>query len=272
MNGAALRIGTAGWSLPPAVRASTAIEGSGLARYASLFPAVEINSSFYRPHRQTTYSRWASATPPGFRFAVKAPKTVTHERRLADTDQPLGAFLGEVAGLGVKLGVILLQLPPSLAFDEASQAFIARWRDRFGGPTAIEPRHPSWFTPAVDQLLDRAQIARVAADPAVTSNAGDPGGWPGLTYFRLHGSPRMYASPYDEAAISGLRRRLAERPQGTEGWCVFDNTMFGAAASDALSLLKDPMSLPAQAPQPGPGPSSSGSRSERPAPAIRPEP
>ena len=79
----------------------------------SRFDGVEINSSFYRPHRLSTYQRWADDVPDHFRFAVKMPKTITHEGRLRDVAEPLQRFLGEIAGLGDKLGPVLIQLPPA---------------------------------------------------------------------------------------------------------------------------------------------------------------
>lgn len=230
-----VRIGTAGWAIPRPVASQFPATGSILERYAGVFTAVEINSSFYRPHRRETYERWAASTPAGFSFAVKLPRTITHEARLGPCDAPLTRFLDEIAGLGGKLGPVLIQLPPSLRFEAAGEQFIRRWGERHPGPTTIEPRHPSWFEPEVDERLAQCRIARVAADPAVVPSASEPGGWQGLTYLRLHGSPVMYASPYDDAALETAAARLAASPG--EAWCMFDNTRSGAAAADALRLL-----------------------------------
>ena len=207
-----------------------------LQRYAAVFPAVEINSSFYRPHRPGTYARWAASVPDGFRFAVKLPRMVTHEAALAGTAPLLDRFLAEVGALGDRLGVLLVQLPPSLAFDwQAAAAFFDDLRPRHAGAVACEPRHPSWFTDEADALLGSREIARVAADPAVVPRAADPGGWPGLAYWRLHGSPRMYYSAYPGAELD----RVAASLVGVSGerWCIFDNTAGGAAAGQALDLL-----------------------------------
>jgi uncharacterized protein YecE (DUF72 family) len=231
-----LRIGTAGWAIPRAEAAAFPADGTGLARYAARFDAAEINSSFHRPHRPATYARWAATVPDGFRFAVKLPKTVTHERRLADIAEPLGAFLGEVAGLGDRLGPLLVQLPPSLALDPAvAVPFFARLRDGFDGPVACEPRHPGWFTSEAAALLAQWRVARVAADPARVAEAAEPGGWDGLVYHRLHGAPRTYWSRYEGPVLDALAARLAADP-AAETWCVFDNTASGAAAGNALEL------------------------------------
>src|SRR5689334_1508643 len=97
-----VRIGTAGWSIPKQHAAPFPSEGTHLERYSAIFNAVEINSSFYRPHRTATYERWAASVPEDFRFAVKVPKSVTHVRRLKDTDDLLNQFVSEVGGLGPK--------------------------------------------------------------------------------------------------------------------------------------------------------------------------
>ncbi|GJD55515.1 DUF72 domain-containing protein [Methylobacterium dankookense] len=233
-------VGTAGWNVPKAHADRFQESGSHLERYAQRFNAVEINTSFYRPHRVTTYERWAATVPEPFRFAVKIPRSITHERRLDSVDEPLTRFLGEVAGLGPKLGPLLLQLPPSLPFHTATAgAFLQRLREAFSGSIVCEPRHPTWFAPGVDTLLADLQIARVAADPAPVPQASNPGGWRGLAYYRLHGSPRIYYSAYTAPVLDVLAARLAaEARDGLQIWCIFDNTAAFAATGDALSTLE----------------------------------
>jgi uncharacterized protein YecE (DUF72 family) len=231
-----IRIGTAGWSLPAEVRGRFPEASSILQRYAQVFDAVEINSSFYRPHRPQTYARWAASTPPGFRFALKAPKTVTHEARLVDCADRLAIFRAEASALGDRLGPLLVQLPPSLAFDPTvARRFFEVLRILWPEPVVCEPRHASWFAASAEALLADFQVARVAADPAPHPLAARPGGWPSLAYWRLHGSPRMYFSPYGPERLSELARRLASSV-AAETWCIFDNTASGAAAADALTL------------------------------------
>src|SRR4051794_8840359 len=112
-----IRVGVAGWSIAKEHAGRFDPEGSHLARYAGRLPAVEINSSFYRPHRPSTYARWATETPDDFAFSVKVPREITHKRRLVESDDLLARFLDETAALGTKRGPLLVQLPPSLAFD-----------------------------------------------------------------------------------------------------------------------------------------------------------
>ena len=190
-----IRVGCAGWSLPAAVAAEFPGEGSHLRRYARVFNAVEINSSFYRPHRRQTYARWAEQVPADFRFAVKMPRSITHDARLDGVAGTLDELLEQCTALAGKLGCLLIQLPPSFAFDgDRIDAFLSLLRKRFGGAAVIEPRHRSWFDGASDTLLTQWRIGLVAADPAVVPDARDPGGDPRCVYFRLHGSPVMYSS------------------------------------------------------------------------------
>lgn len=227
--------GTAAWALPRQVRDLFPPGASNLERYAARFDAVEINSSFYRPHRPATYARWAASVPDDFRFSVKLPRAISHEARLRDCAASVSRFAGEIAALGVKRGPVLVQLPPRLAFDAAvAEDFFALATEAIGGPIVCEPRHPSWFAPEADALLLRHRVARVAADPAPVRWAAEPGGWPGLAYFRLHGSPRIYWSDYDAAALD--RWRGPAEATGVETWVIFDNTASGAATGNALAF------------------------------------
>ena len=242
----AIRLGTAGWTIPRDVAGAFGGEGSHLERYARVFGAAEINSSFHRPHRPATYARWAASVPAGFAFAVKLPKTITHAAKLVDCDAPVAAFLAEAGGLGGALGVLLVQLPPKLAFDAAvAGAFFTNLRQLTDVPVACEPRHPSWFAPDADALLGEHRVARVAADPAVVPAAATPGGWDGLGYWRLHGSPAMYRSSYADGRLEPLAEALAAsagspHPRWSAAvrptWCIFDNTASQAATGDALAL------------------------------------
>ncbi|MEP7086223.1 MAG: DUF72 domain-containing protein [Gemmatimonadota bacterium] len=233
---ASIFIGTAGWAIPKPVAAAFPANESALARYSSVFTAVEINSTFRRSHQAKTYERWREIVPPVFRFAVKTPKLLTHDAQLVDCGSGIRSFLAEISVLGAKLGPILLQLPPSLAFDAnivGPFCEMLAQSDRF--TIACEPRHASWFTRDVDAWLAERHIARVAADPVLHPGAGEPGGWRGLSYYRLHGSPRVYYSSYDARQIVSLRARL-ERDDAKEKWCIFDNTASGVATPNAIAL------------------------------------
>lgn len=232
-----VKIGTAGWTIPRDVASEFPAEGTSLERYASRFPAAEINSSFHRPHRLSTWERWRDSVPADFRFSVKLPKAITHQRKLVDVQDPLAEFVPQAEALGEKLAVLLVQLPPSLAFDpDVAAAFFATLRSPTAAQVACEPRHPTWFEADADDLLDTHQVARVAADPSINDAAASPGGWDGLAYWRLHGSPNMYRSSYLDRIDDYAERITAARSQ--ESWCIFDNTASSAAAGDALALMR----------------------------------
>src|SRR4029079_10221257 len=114
-----IRIGTAGWSIPRASVPRFDSVGTHLEPYSRVLRCAEINSSFYRPHTATTYAKWRDSTPPDFAFAIKMPRTITHELKLRDVRDPLVAFLDQTDALAGKRGPILIQLPPSLSFDDA---------------------------------------------------------------------------------------------------------------------------------------------------------
>ena len=210
-------------------------QGSHLERYSSRFDGVEVNSSFYRPHRQSTYARWAETVPDDFRFSVKLPGEATHECRLKGCAEVIRRFSMEVAGLGEKLRVLLVQLPPSLPFEAGHKAFFQMLRDRFDAAIVCEPRHASWFSPDVDKWLSEQSVGRVAADPALGPNADRIGGWSKTAYYRLHGSPRTYYSPYDHEALKDWAEIVTSQASSTdEVWIIFDNTARGAAADNAL--------------------------------------
>ena len=228
-------VGTAGWNIPRVHRDQFAAEGSGLQRYASRLNAAEINTSFYRSHAANTYERWAAAVPRGFRFAVKMPKAITHERALLRAREPVTRFLDEIAGLGAALGPLLLQLPPSHTFESRRVGrFLALLRGLYEGDVVCEPRHVTWTSAAATKMLTRSRIARVAADPPRAGGLEQPGGWPGIVYFRWHGSPRPYFSAYSGEQLEQLAVKLSRST--VETWCIFDNTGSGAAAGNALDL------------------------------------
>ena len=232
-----LRVGTAGWSLPRDAAEAFPGGGAHLERYARRLVCAEINSTFYRPPRESTWRRWAASVPETFRFAVKAPRAITHDAKLIGTGAALAAFCQTAEMLGGRLGPLLFQLPPSLVFDDHSaEAFLRELREVRAGPVVMEPRHASWFSQEVSALLEAFQVARVAADPARVPAAAEPGGWPGLVYYRLHGSPRIYYSRYPESYLAELGQRLRA---AQEAWCIFDNTASGAAIHNALELEQE---------------------------------
>ena len=164
--------------------------------------------------------------------AIKLPRAISHERRLVDCAQALAEFFAQCTALGSALGCVLVQLPPSLVYEEGlARAFFQAFRSRFAGPLVLEPRHPSWV--AAQPLLEEFHVAQAAVDPSRISSDSVPGGWLGFRYWRLHGSPRIYHSAY---GMAFLERLAAQLRQGEgEAWCVFDNTASGAALADGTA-------------------------------------
>jgi len=232
-------IGTAGWSLARKDAAAFPTEGTALERYSRVFNGVEVNSSFHRPHQASTWAKWAASVPEHFRFAAKIPKTITHQAKLVDVDTLIEQFAREVEQLGSKLKLLLVQLPPKLAFDAAvAERFFNDLRRSIGAEIVCEPRNISWFDDDADAMLRHLRVARAAADPALSPVASVPGGWRGLAYWRLHGSPKMYRSSYDDEAVEMYARHIRSAiDDGLDAWCMFDNTAASAATANALSLM-----------------------------------
>ena len=237
-----VRIGLAGWSeaasrhgklLPAALEGAT-----GLQRYAGAFDFVEINSSFYRQVRPGTYEKWAGEVPDGFCFSVKMHRLITHYTRLKNTDL-LGDFFGSVAGLGGKLAVVLVQLPPTLVFDEAvADRFWSALRKIYRGCTVCEPRHRSWQEPAARKLLSMHGIGPVLTEipsakehPLLGAKREIP------LYVRLHGTPRKYYSSYSDHDLARLTGFLADHADRRR-YVVFDNTAGPAGVRNGLQLQK----------------------------------
>jgi uncharacterized protein YecE (DUF72 family) len=161
-----------------------------------------------------------------FAFSVKVPRAVTHECGLRGCTRELLGFIDQARGLGEKLGVLLVQLPPSLEFDaRIARAFFGELQGNSSAAIACEPRHATWFTSEVESLFERLGIARVAADPPRGARGGEPGGSPDLAYYRLHGTPEVYYSAYSADVLERIAAELRAAPRpGRSVWCVFDNT------------------------------------------------
>lgn len=197
---------------------------------------MEINSSFHRTHRTSTYARWAQSVPADFLFSLKVPKEITHKRRLVDCLELLEAFLEQTAALGDRLGPYVLQLAPSHAFDDHAEAFLQHFRARYSGAIVCEPRHASWAEPEALEALRRFCVTRAGADPAPFAGAERSEPFGGFSYYRWHGSPRMYYSQYDETRLREFAQQAAG-DEATEVWCIFDNTAMDGATENALHFV-----------------------------------
>jgi uncharacterized protein YecE (DUF72 family) len=264
-----VRIGTSGWVYPPW---RGEFYPRGLAHRRELeylsgqVNSVEINGSFYSLQRPSSYQSWREQTPDDFVFAVKGGRFITHMKRLRDVDAPLANFFASgVLALGDKLGPVLWQLPPTLAFDaaaltgffdllprttSAAAELAGRHDERLAGRAwtvtdadrplrhALEVRHPSFTDPAFPDVLRAHGIGLVIADAAAS--------WPYLehvtadfAYVRLHGSTELYASGYSDAALDEWAQRIRGwTDAGVDAFAYFDNDAKVKAPRDAMALAR----------------------------------
>ncbi len=226
-------IGTAGWSIPKAYANQFPGEGTHLERYAQKFSITEINQTFYRLPRPSTLQKWASKTPSHFHFTAKLHRSFTHFHKLKTTEG-LENFIQTLQNLGEKFLALLVQLPPSLEYEEeVARNFFEVLRRLYSGYVALEPRHASWIE--AQKLLEELGIARVAADPAMFESGCEPGGYSDFAYFRLHGSPKIYYSKYEEGYLQNLAKKIVRLP-AKDIVVIFDNTASDAAIANALKL------------------------------------
>jgi uncharacterized protein YecE (DUF72 family) len=230
-------VGTSGWQYRH-WRGRFYPEGLGQARwlehYAGRFATVESNNAFYRLPEASTFEAWAARTPADFVMAVKASRYLTHIRRLREPEEPVDRLLDRARHLGGKLGPVLLQLPPNLqadpeALDRTLRAFPA------GVRVAVEPRHGSWFSDEVRDLLTEHGAALCLADSAGVPRRRSPlwrtAGW---TYLRLHQGTATPRPCYGRQALATWAGRLAELVgPDADAYVYFNNDPAGCAVRDA---------------------------------------
>ncbi len=206
-----------------------------LERYAALFDTVEVNSTFYRLARETAVARWAEQTPPGFVFAVKASRYLTHVRRLRDLGAPLERFRAPLAPLGPKHGPTLWQLPPDFRRDDERLAgALARLPP---GRHAFEFRHPSWFADDVLALLRAHRVALVIAHDGRPERTTSPVALTtDFTLVRFHFGARGRGGNYSERELREWAARLAELRGDAAVFAYFNNDWGALAVGNARRL------------------------------------
>jgi uncharacterized protein YecE (DUF72 family) len=257
-----VRIGISGWTYAPwrgAFYPAKLAHHRELAHAANIFSSIEVNGTFYSLQRPETFAKWAAETPDDFVFSVKAPRFITHIKRLKDAKPPLANFLASgLLRLGPKLGPILWQLPPNFKFDlgrletflkmlphdtESAVALARRHDKRVSGRAwmktdahrplrhAMEIRHASFAVPEFIELLRENDVALVCADTVE---------WPRLMdvtsdfmYCRLHGSEQLYASGYDTESLDAWATRV-------DGWARGDEPVDAERVIKSSSSEKGP--------------------------------
>ncbi|MEO0759421.1 MAG: DUF72 domain-containing protein [Cyanobacteria bacterium J06648_16] len=236
-----LWIGTSGFSYPhwgKGVFYPNCLKSADwLGYYSRFFNTVELNNTFYRLPSATVLTRWRTATPPNFIFAVKASRYITHLKRLQQSKDSIAHFLAQISMLKEKLGPILFQLPPSLP---ASLATLDHWLDVIDSQsqhlrfrTVLEVRHPSWLIPAVLERLKQANVVLCLAD-GINLSVTDP-----LTadfvYIRRHG-PGSDAGYTKESLQADARRMVNWQRSGRDVYLYFNNDACGYAVANAQQL------------------------------------
>lgn len=202
--------------------------------YASVFDTVELNTSFYRLPEAATFAKWRDQAPEGFRYAVKAPRFITHMKKLKDCAEPVGLFVDRARNLGETLGPLLYQLPPSLAFDRPrAEAFLGLLPADLNH--VMEFRTPSWISEEVLALLDAHGIGFCVHDMA-GSTTPDWASGP-IAYLRFHGGEGKYWGRYPDEKLLGAADWMAGQARtGREVWAYFNNDIHAHAIDDALTL------------------------------------
>lgn len=208
-----------------------------LAFCAERFTSIEVDGTFYGSKPASVYAKWAEETPPGFVFAIRGHRFVTHRKRLKDVRESILRLRGEAEGLGEKLGPVLWQTPPSMRLDlDRLKAFVddlvSVW------PTArhaLEFRHESWFTPEVRQVLQAAGVAITVSDgegiPIWKEISAD------FTFVRLHGRPHRYFSNYEEPQLHEWTEWI-ESQRVRDAFVYFDNDAANFAPYNAVRCLE----------------------------------
>ncbi len=230
-------IGTAGWNISRHNLDFFPLNDlSHLERYSRTFSAVEINTSFYRHHKAATYQRWAQSVPENFRFSVKLTKEFTHQQKLRVELGALQEVLSPILELGVKMGVLLVQLPPQLSFEKnTAEDFFGKIRLLSNVPVACEPRHGSWVSPIAAEIFRKYGISKVNADPEPCLDPENLFEHRFLEYFRLHGSPVTYWSRYPRNYLHKLANEIIAA-KTSKAWVFFDNTAAYYAVPNAWEL------------------------------------
>jgi uncharacterized protein YecE (DUF72 family) len=203
-------------------------------RYAEEFDTVEINASFYRLPLASTFDGWREKAPPGFRYAVKVNRFITHLKKLKDCEEALADFVQLARRLQEKLGPLLYQLPPSLKRDlDRLEAFLKLVPKDLSN--VFEFRNKDWYVPETYALLERYGAALCAHDmpgSATERIAVGP-----IAYIRFHGGEGKYWGRYsDEGLLSWTDWIAEQRREGRSVWCYFNNDIHGHAIEDARTL------------------------------------
>jgi uncharacterized protein YecE (DUF72 family) len=236
-----VRVGTSGWQYDD-WRGVVYPEGMGPARwlacYVTMFPTVEVNSTFYRLAKETAARRWRETAPAGFEFVLKGSQFITHRLKLKDPEGAIGRFFEPLAPVLDRTSVILWQLPPNWKRNvDRLDAFLAALPR--GHRYAVEFRDDDWFQDEVYEVLDRHGAAHVWLSSSLTERHADIRTGDHV-YVRFHGlSEQPYRYDYTAAELAPWAERLHEvAADGTPAWVFFNNDYEGHAVRNARVLIE----------------------------------
>ncbi len=236
-----LYIGTSGWSYAwKGIFYPEDLKSADYLNYfAQHFNTTEINSSHYHYTMEKTIQKWLAQTPEHFKFAAKMHQDITHKKRWVDVDAELEKWMSRFVIMGDRLGPVLVQLPPSFRFELlTAENFFSLLRDRYPEQMfALEVRHKSWLEAEPIDMLKFYNIALVIADsprwPKIETTTSD------TVYLRLHGEEKLYSGPYSDDALERYAYMINDwLLDEKEVWVFFNNTIGGAATTDAKRLQK----------------------------------
>ena len=236
-----VHIGCSGWVYPhwrERFYPKDVPQRSWLAYYAEHFDTVEINNTFYRLPKPAAVQGWVEHSPPGFIFAVKASRYLTHIKRLKTLDPYVDRFYEPLGALtkSEKLGTLLWQFPPN--FHRDTDRLSRALGELPPGRHAFEFRHESWFTDEVYGLLSEHDVALVIGDESsrwISTPHVRTTDW---TYLRFHHGSRGRQGNYSAAEIETWARRISQWRRDTEVYVYFNNDWEGYAIRNAKRLKK----------------------------------
>ncbi|HEY2582551.1 MAG TPA: DUF72 domain-containing protein [Mucilaginibacter sp.] len=203
--------------------------------YCEHFTTLELNVTFYRFPQLSFLQRWYEKSPANFRFAVKAPRAITHYKRFNDSHDLIISFYETInAGLREKLGPVLFQLPPDFNFTlERLERIIDNLDPKF--KNVLELRHVSWWRDDVYEMLAKHNITfcgmshPALPDDVIQNNE--------RVYYRFHGVPDLYRSPYSTEFLRNVADSIEHNKNAKEAWCYFNNDFYAVAIANAKEML-----------------------------------
>lgn len=202
--------------------------------YKERFNTLELNVTFYRFPKLSTFESWYKKSPPNFSFAVKAPRLITHYKQFHDTAEIMAGYYEVIKeGLKDKLGAVLFQLPPRADYNEERLNRIIETMDN-SIPNVVEFRHQSWWNQGVYDKLGKNKISFCGiSHPTLPEEMVQN---TSLLYYRFHGVPELYKSKYSPQKLSAFSKKVTANKHIKNAFVYFNNDIGGSAIENAVYL------------------------------------